>query len=116
MGAGSDEAKWIGVSKAEKDAALYNLKAPGKEKVITQQMRQVAYDNKETTDDHAMHIYGIAKDQNGTKYYMVKNSWGMFGDYKGHNYASEAYVKYKTMNILVNKAAVPAHILEKLEM
>ena len=94
---------------------LYNLNAPGKEKVITQEMRQVAYDNKETTDDHAMHIYGIAKDQKGTKYYMVKNSWGMFGDYKGHNYASEAYVKYKTLNILVNKAAVPAHILNKLK-
>lgn len=115
MGAGSDEAKWIGVSKEEKEAALYNLKSPGKEKVITPQMRQIAYDNKETTDDHAMHVYGIAKDQNGTKYYMVKNSWGEFGDYKGHNYASEAYVKYKTMNILVNKKAVPAHILEKLK-
>ena len=115
MGAGSDEARWIGVSKEEKEAALYNTKSPGKEKVITQEMRQIAYDNKETTDDHAMHIYGIAKDQNGTKYYMVKNSWGEFGDYKGHNYASEAYVKYKTMNILVNKKAVPAHILEKLK-
>lgn len=113
--AGSDEAKWIGASREEQNAMLYNLKAPGKEKEITQQMRQEAFDNQETTDDHAMHVYGIAKDQNGTKYYMVKNSWGMFGDYKGHNYASEAYVKYKTMNILVNKAAVPAHILEKLE-
>ena len=111
---GSDEARWIGASKEEQNAMLYNLNAPGKEKTITQQMRQEAYDNKETTDDHAMHIYGVAKDQNGTKYYMVKNSWGIFGDYNGHNYASEAYVKYKTMNILVNKAAVPAHILEKL--
>ena len=112
--AGSDEERWIGANKQEKDAMLYNLKSPGKEKVITQENRQQGYENKETTDDHAMHIYGIAKDQNGTKYYMVKNSWGIFGDYNGHNYASEAYVKYKTMNILVNKAAVPAHILEKL--
>ena len=113
--AGSDEARWIGATKEEQNAMLYNLNAPGKEKVITQQMRQEAYDNKETTDDHAMHMYGIAKDQNGTKYYMIKNSWGEFGDYKGHNYISEAYVKYKTMNILVNKAAVPAHILNKLK-
>ena len=112
--AGSDEERWIGANKQEKDAMLYNLKSPGKEKVITQENRQQGYENKETTDDHAMHIYGIAKDQNGTKYYMVKNSWGIFGDYNGHNYASEAYVKYKTMNILVNKAAVPAHILKKL--
>ena len=113
--AGSDEARWIGATKEEQNAMLYNLNAPGKEKVITQQMRQEAYDNKETTDDHAMHMFGIAKDQNGTKYYMIKNSWGEFGDYKGHNYISEAYVKYKTMNILVNKAAVPAHILNKLK-
>jgi aminopeptidase C len=113
--AGSDEARWIGATKEEQNAMLYNLNAPGKEKVITQQMRQEAYDNKETTDDHAMHMYGIAKDQNGTKYYMIKNSWGEFGDYKGHNYISESYVKYKTMNILVNKAAVPAHILNKLK-
>ena len=113
--AGSDEARWIGANKEEQNAMLYNLNAPGKEKVITQQMRQIAFDNMETTDDHAMHVYGIAKDQKGTKYYMVKNSWGMFGDYKGHNYASEAYVKYKTINVLVNKAAVPAHILNKLK-
>ena len=114
--AGSDEARWIGASKEEKDAILYNRNSPGPEKQITQQMRQIAYDNKETTDDHAMHIYGIAKDQNGTKYYIVKNSWGTGNVYKGDNYASEAYVRYKTMNILVNKAAVPAHILKKLGM
>ncbi len=112
--AGSDEARWIGVSKAEKDAILYNRKSPGPEKQINQEIRQIAYDNKQTTDDHAMHVYGIAKDQNGTKYYMVKNSWGNKGPYNGHNYASESYVRYKTMNILVNRAAVPAHILKKL--
>jgi aminopeptidase C len=93
---------------------LYNKNTPGPEKKIDQQMRQIAYDNKETTDDHAMHIYGIAKDQNGTKYYMVKNSFGEEGKYNGHNYVSESYARYKTMNILVNKAAVPAHILKKL--
>lgn len=111
---GSDQDKWLGVSRAEKEAILYNVNAPGPEKVITQENRQEGYDNKQTTDDHAMHIFGIAKDQNGTKYYMVKNSWGDFGDYKGNNYVSESYVKYKTMNILVNKAAVPAEILKKL--
>ncbi|MBQ6872005.1 MAG: aminopeptidase [Bacteroidales bacterium] len=114
--AGSDEARWIGISKAEKDAILYNRNSPGPEKQINQEIRQIAYDNKQTTDDHAMHVYGIAKDQNGTKYYMVKNSWGNKGPYNGHNYVSESYVRYKTMNILVNRAAVPAHILKKLGM
>ncbi len=112
--AGSDEERWIGKSKEAKDAFLYNLNAPGKELEITQTMRQQGYDNKTTTDDHGMHIYGIAKDQNGTKYYMVKNSWGETGKYKGIWYVSETFVKYKTMNIVVNKNAVPAAIREKL--
>ena len=112
--AGSDEERWIGKSKDGKDAILYNLNAPGKELNITQQMRQEGYDNKTTTDDHGMHIYGIAKDQNGTKYYMVKNSWGESGKYKGYWYASEPFVRWKTMNIVVNKKAIPQHIREKL--
>ena len=66
--AGSDQEKWIGVSKEEKEAAMYSQNAPGKELEITQEMRQVAFDEGTTTDDHGMHVYGIAKDQNGTKY------------------------------------------------
>ena len=112
--AGSDEARWIGKSPEERNAAMNNQDAPGKELVITQEMRQEGYDNKTTTDDHGMHIYGIAKDQNGTKYYMVKNSWGPTGKYKGIWYVSEPFVKYKTMNIVVNKKAIPANIREKL--
>ena len=93
---------------------MNNQNAPGKELKITQEMRQEGYDNKTTTDDHGMHIYGIAKDQNGTKYYMVKNSWGPSGKYKGVWYVSEAFVQYKTMNIVVNKNAIPAAIKAKL--
>ena len=111
---GSDQDRWLGVSKEEKQAILYNLNAPGKEKEITQEMRQAEYDNKLTTDDHGMHIYGIAKDQNGTKYYMVKNSWGPVGKYKGVWYASETFLRYKTMNILINKNALPKEIKAKL--
>lgn len=111
---GSDQDKWLGISKENKEAMVYNLNAPGKEKEITQELRQQEFDNKLTTDDHGMLIYGIAKDQNGTKYYMVKNSWGTTSKYKGIWYVSEPFVRYKTMNILVNKAAVPAEIMKKL--
>ena len=77
-------------------------------------MRQLAYDNWETTDDHGMLIYGIAKDQIGNQYYLVKNSWGSFGKYAGIWYASKEFVAYKTMNILVHKNGVPAEIRRKL--
>ena len=112
--AGSDEARWIGRSPEEQNAILNNTNAPGKELKITQELRQEGYDNRTTTDDHGMHIYGIAKDQNGTKYYMVKNSWGETGKYKGFWYVSESFVQYKTMNIVVNKAAIPANIRKKM--
>ena len=79
-------------------------------------MRQEAYDNYETTDDHGMHIYGIAKDQEGNKYYMVKNSWGDTGPYNGLWYASEAFVRYKTMSIVINKASLPKNVAKKLSL
>jgi len=110
---GSDMAKWVGMSKDEQKAKLTEKPLPEKE--ITQEMRQQAYDNWETTDDHGMQIFGIAKDQNGKKYYMVKNSWGTVkSDYKGIWYISEAFMKYKTNDILVNKNAIPEDIRKKL--
>jgi len=113
---GSDQAHWLGLSQGERNNRIKAKldQSPVKEKTITQEMRQVAFDNQETTDDHGMQIYGIAKDQDGTKYYMVKNSWGEAGKYKGIWYASEAFVKYKTTNVMVNKASVPATISKKL--
>ncbi len=112
----SEQAKWVGLSEQEREAQLYKLDKPGHEKTITQEMRQVAYDNYETTDDHSMLIYGIAKDQRNTKYYMIKNSWGTSSKYKGIWYASEAFVKYKTINIVVHKNALPASIKQKLNI
>ncbi|MFV0365698.1 MAG: aminopeptidase C [Mangrovibacterium sp.] len=107
-------AKWENMSASEKDAALYKLDKPGKEKTITQEMRQEAYDNYQTTDDHGMEIIGKAKDQNGTPYYIVKNSWGEYNKYKGYFYASIPFVEYKTMSIMVNKNAIPSDIRQKL--
>ena len=110
---GSDMARWVGMSSDEKKTEL--TKKPLPEKTITQQMRQDAYDNWETTDDHGMQIFGTAKDQNGKRYYMVKNSWGTVrSDYKGIWYVSEAFMQYKTLDIMVHKNAVPKDIRKKL--
>lgn len=109
---GSDMARWLGLSSADKRKELTSKPLPEME--ITQEMRQVAFDNWETTDDHGMLIYGIAKDQNGKEYFMVKNSWGESGKYKGIWYASKAFVAYKTMNILVHKDAIPSKIAKKM--
>ncbi|MBO5380997.1 MAG: aminopeptidase [Bacteroides sp.] len=107
---GSDMAHWLKLTPAEKKL---NTK-PQPQKWCTQEERQIAYDNWETTDDHGMVIYGIAKDQDGNEYYMVKNSWGKSGKYDGIWYASKAFARYKTMNILVHKDAVPKAIAKKL--
>ncbi|MCD8555631.1 MAG: C1 family peptidase [Bacteroides graminisolvens] len=109
---GSDMARWTGLTMADKRKELTSKPMPEME--ITQEMRQKAFNNWETTDDHGMLIYGMAKDQNGKEYYMVKNSWGTNNKYKGTWYASKSFVKYKTMNILVHKDALPKEIAKKL--
>ena len=109
---GSDQERWVGKSNEEKTE---NAPAQLPEEVsVTQEMRQEGYDRKTTTDDHGMHIFGLAKDQNGTPYFMVKNSWGESGKYKGIWYASDAFVRYKTLNIVVHKDALPKDIRKKL--
>lgn len=87
---------------------------PGKEKNITPELRQVAFDNYETQDDHGMHIVGLVKDQNGNKYFRVKNSWGTDNSGQGYFYASIPYFAYKTTCIMVNKKALPADVAKKL--
>ena len=109
-GVGSDQSKWTG----EKAGAKISVADGAGEKTITQEMRQLGYDNWTTTDDHGMQIYGIAKDQNGKEYFMMKNSWGEYGPYKGFWYVSKPYAAYKTMNIVINKNAVPKGIRKKL--
>ena len=110
---GSDQAKWSGMSATE--IADEAAKHPTPQRWVTQEERQQAYDNWETTDDHGMLIYGKAKDQMGNEYYMVKNSWGLYnGEFGGNFFCSKAFVRYKTMNIVVHKDAIPAHIKAKL--
>ena len=110
---GSDMAKWVGYTADKKKEEL--TKHPLPEKEITQQMRQDAFDNWENTDDHGMQIFGVAKDQNGKRYYMVKSSWGTLrSDFGGIWYISEAYMRYKTNDILVHKDAIPKDLRKKL--
>ncbi|MFN5149039.1 MAG: aminopeptidase C [Flavobacteriia bacterium] len=89
---------------------------PVKELTITPELRQKGYDNKTTTDDHGMHIVGIYKDQNGTKYLLVKNSWGTGNYPKGYLYVSENYFKHKTINIYMHKDGVMPALKKKLSL
>ena len=111
---GSDMAKWLKLSSEKKRNLIDSLGCTIPEIVPTQEMRQERFDNWELTDDHGMHIYGIAKDQNGKEYYMVKNSWGESGDYKGIWYMTKTFIAANTMDFLVNKKAIPADIRKKL--
>ena len=107
---GSDQERWVGKAE-DKPAAAKEL---AKELQVTQETRQQMFDEKTSTDDHGMHLYGTAKDQNGTKYYLIKNSWGVTGAYDGVWYMSENFVKGKTLNFVVNKKALPKDIAKKL--
>ncbi len=110
---GSDQERWVGKAE-DKPAAAAEKKELPKELQVTQEIRQRMYDEKTSTDDHGMHLYGTAKDQNGTKYYLIKNSWGVTGAYNGTWYMSENFVKGKTLNFVVNKKALPKDIAKKL--
>ena len=108
--AGSDQARWTGApTQGDRPQARVMPEVE-----VDQALRQTMFDNKTSTDDHGMHLYGIAHDQNGTKYYLIKNSWGVTGAYDGTWYMSENFVKAKTLNIVVHKKAIPAAIARKL--
>ncbi len=112
--AGSDQARWLKLRAAEKKNVIDSLGVKAPEVDATQEMRQQRFDNWQLTDDHGMHLYGLAKDQNGREYYMVKNSWGETGKYKGIWYMSKSFIKLNTMDFMVNKNAIPADIRKKL--
>ncbi|MCF8369423.1 MAG: aminopeptidase [Bacteroidales bacterium] len=112
---GTEKEKWEKLTKKEKEDAMYSFDAPVKEKVITQALRQEEFDNYQSTDDHGMLITGLAKDEVGTNYYKVKNSWGDKNHkYNGYFFASESFVALKTIDIMVHKDAIPKAIRKKL--
>lgn len=108
------EGNWEGMNA---DEIKEMLKKPFTQEQITAEMRQMGYDNYQTTDDHGMHITGIYKDQNGTKYFKVKNSWGVeSNECDGYLFASEAYVMYKTIDVMVHKDALPKRLKKSLDI
>ncbi len=109
-------ARWEKLSEKERMDEIYKLDKPCHEIDVTQEMRQIAFDNYQTTDDHGMHIIGTARDQTGKEYYKVKNSWGNYNKFEGNFYASKPYFNYKTMCIMVHKDAVPKSIRKKLNL
>ena len=111
---GSDMAHWLGLSNAKKKDIIDSLGVNVPEVVPTQKQRQERFDNWELTDDHGMLIFGIAKDQNGKEYYMVKNSWGETGDYKGIWYMTKNFIAANTMDYMVNKNAIPKDLRKKM--
>ena len=111
---GSDMARWLKMSTEKKRNLIDSLGCTVPEIVPTQKMRQERFDNWELTDDHGMLIFGVAKDQNGKEYYMVKNSWGETGEYKGVWYMTKSFIAANTMDFLINKNAIPKAIRKKL--
>ena len=103
--------KYVNTMSYEESISLFS-NPPTHELTITPEMRQRDFDNYETTDDHAMHIVGLAKDQNNREYYIVKNSWGTRNDYQGYLYVTKAFVQFKTTAIMLHKGGVPSEILK----
>lgn len=107
------EKDWDDMNEEERKE-IFN--GPKPERTVTAEMRQEAFDNYSTTDDHGMHIVGIAKDQQGREFYIVKNSWGVSNDHQGYMYMSKEYVKYKTTDFMVHKDALSKDMKKKLKI
>ena len=111
---GTELSRWVKLSDKDREAATYKIKGPVKERKVTQESRQRTFDNYETTDDHGMVIVGYATDQEGNRYYKVKNSWDTNQVYDGFLYVSEPYFLEKTLSVMVNKEALPNSVKSHL--
>lgn len=111
---GTELSRWVQLSDKDRENAQFDIKGPVKEQKVTQESRQEGFDRFETTDDHGMEIIGIATDQEGNRYYKVKNSWDTNQLYNGFFYVSEPYFLAKTIGVTVHKDAVPKNIAKKL--
>ncbi len=114
---GYEKLKWEKLSDKEKQKQLFTFEGPVKERFIDQESRQRDFDNHMATDDHLMHITGMVKDQNGTIYYITKNSWNAESNENGgYLNMSESFVRLNTIAIMINKNAIPHSIAKKLNI
>lgn len=113
---GTELSRWVRLSDKDRQNEKYEFKGPVEEIEVTQELRQNMFDSQETTDDHGMEIVGTARDQKGNRYYKVKNSWDTNQKYDGYLYVSEPFFLAKTLNLLVNKKAVPKDIAKKINL
>jgi bleomycin hydrolase len=114
---GTERLLWEKLTEKEKNAELYNFKNPGKEKEISQEMRQEAFDNYQASDDHLMHLTGLVSDQNGNNYFITKNSWAANSNSTGgYLNMSKAYFMLNTIAIMIHKDAIPDAIRRKLKI
>lgn len=113
----TDRARFEKLGEKERLEEVFKFERPYPEINVTPEVRQAGFESFVTTDDHLMHLTGIAKDQNGTKYYITKNSWGTdrnkFGGYLN---MSESFVRAKTIYVMVHKDAIPKAIKGKLHL
>lgn len=107
--------RWVKLSDKDRESSRFDIKGPVKEKAVTQESRQKTFDNFETTDDHGMVIVGTAVDQEGNKYYKVKNSWDTNQLYDGFLYVSMPFFLEKTLGVGVHNDAIPADIRKKFK-
>ena len=112
----TERARWEDMDESKRQKEIYAFDQPVPEKNVTQEMRQKGFDNFRTTDDHGMHITGMVKDKNGTVYYKVKNSWNTDNKFDGYLYASESFLKLKTISVMVHKDALSQDLQEKLDL
>lgn len=112
----TERSRWEDLSDEERQKQLYSFEKPVNEKKVNQEMRQKGFDNYQTTDDHGMHIVGKVKDQEGTVYYKVKNSWDTNNKYDGYLYASDSFVRLKTISLMVHKDVVNKGLKKKLNL
>lgn len=111
---GSEKEKWESLTEEERKERLYVFEEPIPEKTITQEVRQKAFDDYRTQDDHGMHIVGYMKDKTGKIFFKVKNTWGKSNDQGGYFYASESFFKYKSLSIMIHKEALMPTLSDKL--